>query len=78
MRRMFLQERLVWKNFNIEVLAGIAQKPVMVPVHNVTVANNVLEIQFYFAGKGTTRIPDRGVYGPLISAVSVFSGESFV
>ncbi|XP_058194303.1 probable LRR receptor-like serine/threonine-protein kinase RFK1 isoform X2 [Rhododendron vialii] len=32
---------------------------------------NVMEIRFYWAGKGTTRIPVRGVYGPLISAISV-------
>ncbi|KAK3424559.1 hypothetical protein EUGRSUZ_F01346 [Eucalyptus grandis] len=31
-----------------------------------------LEIRFYWAGKGTTAIPDRGVYGPLISAISVY------
>lgn len=52
----------------------MAQKPVILE-HNVSVTNNILEIRFYFAGKGTTRIPDRGVYGPLISAISVKSGE---
>ncbi|PQM39355.1 hypothetical protein Pyn_07493 [Prunus yedoensis var. nudiflora] len=30
-----------------------------------------LEIRFYWTGKGTTGIPVRGVYGPLISAISV-------
>ncbi|XP_024032705.1 probable LRR receptor-like serine/threonine-protein kinase At1g53440, partial [Morus notabilis] len=30
-----------------------------------------LEIHLYWAGKGTTAIPDRGVYGPLISAITV-------
>ncbi|KAG4999973.1 hypothetical protein JHK87_021045 [Glycine soja] len=34
---------------------------------------NILEIQFYWAGKGTTRIPVGGVYGPLISAFSIVS-----
>jgi hypothetical protein len=38
----------------------------------------MLEIRFYFAGKGTTRIPDRGVYGPIISAIPVFSGKLYV
>ncbi|KAK3405514.1 hypothetical protein EUGRSUZ_K01729 [Eucalyptus grandis] len=33
-----------------------------------------LEIRFYWAGKGTTAIPDGGVYGPLISAISVYPG----
>lgn len=33
--------------------------------------DNTLEIYFYWAGKGTNSIPQRGVYGPLISAISV-------
>jgi hypothetical protein len=35
------------------------------------VTNDTLEIRFYWAGKGTTDIPVKGVYGPLISAISV-------
>jgi hypothetical protein len=65
----------VLKDFNIEDYTGVAQKPLVKPVSNVSVSKNVLEIRFYWAGKGTTRIPDRGVYGPIISAVSVVSGE---
>ncbi|KAL0352948.1 UNVERIFIED_CONTAM: putative LRR receptor-like serine/threonine-protein kinase [Sesamum angustifolium] len=38
---------------------------------NVTVTDSTLEIRFYWAGKGTTRIPNRGDYGSLISAISV-------
>lgn len=72
------QERLVVKDFNIEDYSGIAQKPLVKRVSNVSVSNNSLEIRFYWAGKGTTRIPSRGVYGPLISAVSVVSGELLV
>lgn len=70
------QEEVLRKDFNIEDEAKMAQKPVILE-HNVSVTNNILEIRFYFAGKGTTRIPDRGVYGPLISAISVKSGELF-
>ncbi|XP_059435615.1 probable LRR receptor-like serine/threonine-protein kinase RFK1 isoform X3 [Corylus avellana] len=70
---IYVQERLVWKDFNIEDFTGIAQKPVVKRVSNVGVSTNVLEIRFYWAGKGTTRIPNSGVYGPLISAVSVVS-----
>jgi hypothetical protein len=72
------QERLVWKDFNIEDEVGSAEKPLVKQVLNVNVTNNMLEIRFYFAGKGTTRIPDRGVYGPIISAISVFSGKLYV
>lgn len=68
----------MWKDFNIEDYTGIAQKPVVKRVSKVSVSTNVLEIRFYWAGKGTTRIPDSGVYGPLISAVSVVSGELYV
>ncbi|XP_015875666.3 probable LRR receptor-like serine/threonine-protein kinase RFK1 isoform X2 [Ziziphus jujuba] len=72
---IYVQEKLVWKDFNIEDEAKIAEKPTVKPINNVSVTNNVLEIGFYFAGKGTTRIPDRGVYGPLISAISVVSDD---
>jgi hypothetical protein len=72
------QERLVWKDFNIEDEVSSAEKPLVKQVLNVNVTNNMLEIRFYFAGKGTTRIPDRGVYGPIISAISVFSGKLYV
>lgn len=44
--------------------------PVVVPF-NVSVTDNILEIRFYWAGKGTTRFPTRGVYGPLVSAIDV-------
>lgn len=65
----------MWKDFNIEDEVGSAQKPLVISVPNVNVINNILEIRFYFAGKGTTRIPKRGVYGPIISAISVVSGK---
>ncbi|KAI4332440.1 hypothetical protein L6164_017350 [Bauhinia variegata] len=71
---VYAQERLVLKDFNIEDEANIAQKPVIIPIHNVSVVDNILEIRFYWACKGTTRIPRRGVYGPLISAFSIVSG----
>ncbi|KAF7803233.1 putative LRR receptor-like serine/threonine-protein kinase RFK1 isoform X2 [Senna tora] len=70
---IYVQEQLVQKNFNIESETNVAQKPLVLPIHNVSVTDNILEIRFHWAGKGTTRIPDIGVYGPLISAVSVVS-----
>ncbi|GFQ03191.1 probable LRR receptor-like serine/threonine-protein kinase rfk1 [Phtheirospermum japonicum] len=72
-RRMFdiyIQERLVRKDFNIEDEARGARKPV-VRYFNASVIDGTLEIRFYWAGKGTTRIPNRGDYGSLISAISV-------
>jgi hypothetical protein len=41
---------------------------------NTTVTDRTLEIRLYWAGKGTTSIPTRGNYGPIISAISVCSG----
>lgn len=38
---------------------------------DVEVNDTTLEIHLYWAGKGTTAIPDRGVYGPLISAITI-------
>ncbi|GAB2284336.1 hypothetical protein Dimus_018796, partial [Dionaea muscipula] len=38
---------------------------------NIIVNSSTLEIFLYWAGKGTTAIPNRGVYGPLISAITV-------
>lgn len=45
----------------------------MIRRFNATVTNSVLEIRLYWGGKGTTRIPLRGHYGALISAISVDS-----
>ncbi|XP_057472307.1 probable LRR receptor-like serine/threonine-protein kinase RFK1 [Actinidia eriantha] len=67
---IYIQGKLVGKDFNVEDEAGGAQKQLTRPF-NASVTENILEIRFYWAGKGTTRIPDRGVYGPLISAISV-------
>lgn len=67
---VLVQGVLVEKDFNIEDEAGGAQRPV-IKQYNASVSNNIIEIRFYWAGKGTTRIPSRGVYGPLISAIAV-------
>ncbi|XP_021982668.1 probable LRR receptor-like serine/threonine-protein kinase RFK1 isoform X2 [Helianthus annuus] len=65
---IYIQGRRVRRDFNIEDEAGGVGRPVVVPF-NTSVTDNILEIRFYWAGKGTTRIPRRGVYGPLISAI---------
>lgn len=65
------------KDFNIENEAGGINKGVRKNFTAVVNDNN-LEIRFYWAGKGTNGIPVRGVYGPLISAISVDPGESLI
>ncbi|KAI4306050.1 hypothetical protein L6164_029362 [Bauhinia variegata] len=67
---VYIQGRLVLKDFDIEREAGGTGKPI-VKTFNASVTRNSLKIQFYWAGKGTTGIPTRGIYGPLISAISV-------
>ncbi|KAL8511718.1 hypothetical protein ACS0TY_018229 [Phlomoides rotata] len=73
-RRMFdiyIQDNIVRKDFNIEIEANGTGRPV-VKYFNATVHEGTLEIRFYWASKGTTRIPNRGDYGSLISAISVY------
>ncbi|OIW02860.1 hypothetical protein TanjilG_29636 [Lupinus angustifolius] len=67
---VYIQGNLVLQDFDIEREAGGTGKPV-VKTFNATVTQHTLKIHFYWAGKGTTGIPTRGVYGPLVSAISV-------
>ncbi|CAN7133536.1 unnamed protein product [Brassica rapa subsp. narinosa] len=69
---IYIQEKLVVKDFNIMEEAKGAQKPIT-KSFTVNVTNHFLAIRLSWAGKGTTRIPTRGVYGPLISAISIVS-----
>ena len=62
------------KDFNIENTAQRVDKAVVEEIKAV-VKNKVLMIRFYWAGKGTTVAPKKGTYGPLISAISVESGN---
>ncbi|XP_020203672.1 probable LRR receptor-like serine/threonine-protein kinase At1g53430 [Cajanus cajan] len=58
------------KDFNIVQEAGGVGKGIT-KEFKVDVDNNTLEIQLAWAGKGTNAMPIRGVYGPLISAITV-------
>jgi hypothetical protein len=72
-----LQEKLALKNFDIENAAQGVDK-VVVREFKAIVRNKVLQIRFHWAGKGTTVVPNKGTYGPLISAISVKSGRHFL
>lgn len=61
---------MVLEDFNIEKEAGGPGKPV-IKTFTAFVKDHTLVIHLYWAGKGTTGIPNRGIYGPLISAISV-------
>ncbi|KAL2326322.1 hypothetical protein Fmac_025380 [Flemingia macrophylla] len=56
------------KDFNITKTAGGVGKGI---TEEFDVDDGTLEIHLYWAGKGTTAIPDRGVYGPLISTIEM-------
>ncbi|KAJ4808504.1 Leucine-rich repeat transmembrane protein kinase [Rhynchospora pubera] len=67
---VFIQGVQVLEDFNIAKKAGGAGRAIVLNF-TTQVTDNTLEIHFYWAGKGTTAIPDRGFYGPLISAISM-------
>ncbi|KAJ0081071.1 hypothetical protein Patl1_10416 [Pistacia atlantica] len=73
---IYVQDKLVKKDFNIAAEASGVLIPVTVP-DNATVTNNILEIRFNWAGRGTTAIPVGGVYGPLVSAISVVDPSEY-
>ncbi|XVF79048.1 hypothetical protein PTKIN_Ptkin14bG0188500 [Pterospermum kingtungense] len=67
---VYVQGKRELKDFNIMEKAGGAGIPIA-ENFTVNVTDGTLEIQLRWASKGTTSIPIRGVYGPLISAISV-------
>ncbi|CAL9214082.1 unnamed protein product [Arabidopsis halleri] len=67
---IYVQDQLVIKNYNIQEAARGSGKPV-IKSFLVNVTDHTLKIGLRWAGKGTTGIPIRGVYGPMISAISV-------
>ncbi|CAA7402413.1 unnamed protein product [Spirodela intermedia] len=72
-RRVFdvsIQGRKVLRDFNIVEAANGTGKEV-IKNFIALVEGSTLEIHFKWSGKGTNSIPYRGVYGPLISAISV-------
>ncbi|GAA0186920.1 hypothetical protein LIER_34208 [Lithospermum erythrorhizon] len=66
-----IQGNVVLTDFNIVKQANGVGKGIVVEFNDVFVNGSTLEIHLYWTGKGTTAIPDRGVYGPLISAITV-------
>ncbi|KAL6999656.1 hypothetical protein U1Q18_000813 [Sarracenia purpurea var. burkii] len=66
-----IQGNVVLKDFNIMEEAKGVGKGIIMDFNDVRINGSTLEIHLYWSGKGTNAIPDRGVYGPLISAISV-------
>ncbi|KAH9779286.1 putative LRR receptor-like serine/threonine-protein kinase [Citrus sinensis] len=73
-KRMFdvsIQGKQVLKDFDIMEEAGGVGIGITREFKDVSVNGSTMEIHLYWAGKGTNAIPYRGVYGPLISAITV-------
>ncbi|XP_047342822.1 probable LRR receptor-like serine/threonine-protein kinase At1g53430 [Impatiens glandulifera] len=66
-----IQGNVIRKDFNIAKEAGGVGKVIIVESNDIYVNGSTLEIHLYWSGKGTNAIPQRGVYGPLISAISI-------
>ncbi|KAK4344050.1 hypothetical protein RND71_037144 [Anisodus tanguticus] len=73
-RRIFdvaIQGNVVLADFNIMEKAKGVGKGIPMDFKDIIVSGSTLEIHLYWTGKGTNAIPDKGVYGPLISAITV-------
>lgn len=67
---VFIQGEKVLKDFNIKDRAG-GSKRALVRTFVANVTNTVMDIHFFWAGRGTCCIPFQSTYGPLVSALHV-------
>ncbi|KAL6985261.1 hypothetical protein U1Q18_018637 [Sarracenia purpurea var. burkii] len=76
-RRLFdvyIQGERVLRDFNIRNEAG-GSKRALVRTFDANVTNTVMDIHFFWAGRGTCCIPFQSTYGPLVSAIHVSQGN---
>lgn len=72
---IYVQGNLLVRDFNIAEEAGGVGKPITRQIDDVQVNGSTLEIHLQWTGKGTNVIPTRGVYGPLLSAITITPSE---
>ncbi|XP_068643016.1 probable LRR receptor-like serine/threonine-protein kinase At1g56130 [Aristolochia californica] len=73
-RRLFdvyIQEERVLQDFNI-VEEAKGWKRAVIRTFRTNVTNSIMDIHFFWAGKGTCCIPSQSTYGPLVSAIHIF------
>ncbi|KAK9056901.1 hypothetical protein SSX86_024265 [Deinandra increscens subsp. villosa] len=66
---IYIQDNPVAKDFNIVDKAGAAMKEY--DISYMVKVKASIKIRLNWAGKGTTNIPFRGTYGPIISAITI-------
>ncbi|XP_065617305.1 probable LRR receptor-like serine/threonine-protein kinase At1g56140 isoform X2 [Quercus suber] len=77
-RRLFdiyIQGERVVQDFNIQKEAG-GSKRALIKTFEANVTKTIIEIHFFWAGKGTCCIPFQSTYGPLVSAVHVYQASN--
>lgn len=67
---IYIQGERVLKDFNIKEAAG-GSKKALIKTFEANVTNTIMDIHFFWAGKGTCCIPYQSTYGPLVSAIHV-------
>ncbi|KAH7427440.1 hypothetical protein KP509_10G044100 [Ceratopteris richardii] len=73
---VYIQGIPVLRNFDIQKTANGSNRPIT-KKFPANVSNNILDIHFFWAGKGTCCVPDGSQdYGALVSAIYVYSGFS--
>ncbi|KAL8268288.1 hypothetical protein R6Q59_002086 [Mikania micrantha] len=70
---VYVQGAIKLKDFDIKNEAGGVDKAIIRKIEHIHVTNKTLEIRFQYSGNGTTVVPKQGVFGPLISAISIES-----
>jgi len=68
---VYVQGQKVLTDFDIRKEAGGPNIGVVKSFNKTNVTANLLEIHFFWAGKGTCCVPVQGTSGPLVSAISV-------
>ncbi|XP_063949297.1 probable LRR receptor-like serine/threonine-protein kinase At1g56130 isoform X2 [Daucus carota subsp. sativus] len=71
---IYIQGERVVQDFNIQNEAG-ASKKALVKKFEGNVTNKILDIHFFWAGRGTCCIPVQSTYGPMVSAIHVSKGD---
>eukprot|EP01018_Ginkgo_biloba_P022900 Gb_38580 [translate_table: standard] len=72
---VYIQRKKELQDFNIHDEAGGSNRA-LIKTFKANVTENILEIHFLWAGKGTCCIPTQGTYGPLVSAIHVYSDST--